>query len=325
MQGDTLRQPLLAGSSAWSSGRFTPLLLEHNEYYFQRHDAVAILPLHLAVSTSPHATATPVCKDATGDQGENASDACASPVEGSGGGAAVTRRQQCTGVLHVCSRSIFFEPTDVTWPVIRVPLSQVERFTRWEPDADECSMLRECNVAIDSIRHASAASLHTRPHSPSSPSTSSAPSAPNVSPKSCASSPSHSSPKSASGKTSWLSAWKTQLLGASRGSAKASGCKGGGHSNTQDARNSSAAFWDLCRIDALHVATQLARQEFKRAETQARPTLMPLLEHVSHVSSTLNMYTAPLTLSGAADAAAAAALRHQAAGRLLPRPLNPFT
>lgn len=39
---DTLSRPTLP-ATPWSSGRFTQLLLDHNEYYFGRYQALPLL------------------------------------------------------------------------------------------------------------------------------------------------------------------------------------------------------------------------------------------------------------------------------------------
>lgn len=221
MQGDTLRQSLLAGSSAWSSGRFTPLLLNHNEYYFRRHDAVALLVL---------------------------------PVGGDGAGAdvgAVRRaaRERRTGVLHLCSQSVIFEPTDLQVPVIRIPLAKVERFTPWEPDAGERASLEECGVAV-------ADDLGASPASP----------APNRSARArpTSDSGSHSSPKSRAG---WFSGFTNQLLGTARSSPKSI--------VAPPSKTGTRPCWELCQIEAERLVTML--EDNKCTPFQTVAPLQPLL------------------------------------------------
>ena len=211
MQGDTLRQSLLAGSSAWSSGRFTPLLLNHNEYYFRRHDAVALLAL---------------------------------PVGGDG-----AARERRTGVLHLCSQSVIFEPTDLQVPVIRIPLAKVERFTPWEPDAEERASLEECGVAV-------ADDLGASPASP----------APDRSARAhpTLDSGSQSSPKSRAG---WFSGFKNKLLGTTRSSPKSI--------VAPPSKTGTRPFWELCQIEAERLVTML--EDNKCAPFQTVAPLQPLL------------------------------------------------
>jgi hypothetical protein len=210
MQGDTLRQPLLAGSSAWSSGRFTPLLLSHNEYYFRRHDAVALLAL-----------------PGGGGGGGGGERAAGSEEDGAAPRAA---RQRHTGVLHLCSQSVFFEPTDVQVPVIRIPLAKVERFTPWDPDAGQRATLEECGVAIadepgaSPVSPAPSHSARARPASGSG---------------------SQSSPKS---RASWFSGLTKQLLGTTRSSPQ---------SSADTSRQPASPRWELCQIEAEHLVTML--------------------------------------------------------------------
>ena len=221
MQGDTLRQSLLAGSSAWSSGRFTPLLLNHNEYYFRRHDAVALLAL-------------PVGGDGAGGD------------VGAARRAALERR---TGVLHLCSQSVIFEPTDLQVPVIRIPLAKVERFTPWEPDAGERASLEECGVAV-------ADDLGASPASP----------APNRSARArpTSDSGSHSSPKSRAG---WISGFTNQLLGTARSSPKSI--------VAPPSKTGTRPCWELCQIEAERLVTML--EDNKCTPFQTVAPLQPLL------------------------------------------------
>ena len=221
MQGDTLRQSLLAGSSAWSSGRFTPLLLNHNEYYFRRHNAVALLSL---------------------------------PVGGDGAGADVgaarqAARERRTGVLHLCSQSVIFEPTDLQVPVIRTPLAKVERFTPWEPDLGERASLEECGVAV-------ADDLGASPASP----------APNRSARArpTSDSGSHSSPKSRAG---WFSGFTNQLLGTARSSPKSI--------VAPPSKTGTRPCWELCQIEAERLVTML--EDNKCTPFQTVAPLQPLL------------------------------------------------
>ncbi len=226
MQGDTLRQPLLAGSSAWSSGRFTPLLLSHNEYYFRRHDAVALLAL-------------------PGGDGV----AC-SEEDGIGLRAA---RQRRTGVLHLCSQSVFFEPTDVQVPVIRIPLAKVERFTPWDPNAGQRATLEECGVVF-------ADEPGTSPVSPASPALSTSA---RMRPASGSGSGSQSSPKS---RASWFSGLTKQLLGTTRSSPQSSGAA---------SRQQASLRWELFQIEAEHLVTMLEGNKCTPYMTVAQP--QPLL------------------------------------------------
>lgn len=218
MQGDTLRQSLLTGSSAWSSGRFTPLLLNHNEYYFRRHNAVALLSL---------------------------------PVGGDGAGADVVAARQAarerrTGVLHLCSQSVIFEPTDLQVPVIRIPLAKVERFTPWEPDLGERASLEECGVAVaDDL--------------PASP-------APNRSARArqTSDSGSQSSPKSRAG---WFSGFTNQLLGTARSSPKSF--------VAAPRKTGTRPCWELCQIEAERLVTML--EDNKCTPFQTVAPLQPLL------------------------------------------------
>jgi hypothetical protein len=222
MQGDTLRQSLLAGSSAWSSGRFTPLLLNHNEYYFRRHDAVALLVL---------------------------------PVGGDGAGAdvgAVRRaaRERRTGVLHLCSQSVIFEPTDLQVPVIRIPLAKVERFTPWEPDAGERASLEECGVAV------AGDDLGASPASPAPKRSARA--------RPTSDSGSQSSPKSRAG---WFSGFTNQLLGNTRSSPKSI--------VAAPSKTGTRPCWELCQIEAERLVTML--EDNKCTPFQTVAPLQPLL------------------------------------------------
>ena len=244
MQGDTLRRPELAGSSAWSSGRFTTLLLQHNEYYFQRHDAVALLPLPLTAigpgpGQQPPTNEAPPAKDAA--------ECLTEPP---------TQQQPCTGVLHVCSKSIFFEPSDIEVPVICVPLAKIERFTRWDPDAQEREVLRSYHVVLesDARHHSFGPSTLTGSHS-----------------RSTASPP--GSQASSKAKGGWFSGLTSQLLATARSSHRRA------HASVHRA---SRMQWELCQIAAEHVVTLLARDECTLHEACAtrHPMLIALQQEV---------------------------------------------
>lgn len=74
--------------------RFTPLLLDHSEYYFRRLEAVAVLTLPI------------FSKDASQPHVEE------SGVESAGSGLGGTgREKRCVkGTLHVCGNGVLFEP-----------------------------------------------------------------------------------------------------------------------------------------------------------------------------------------------------------------------
>lgn len=223
MQGDRLREPMLAGCSGWSSGRFSPLLLQHNEYYFCRQDAVCLQPSSLSGDAEPashvgEAGATPTASDQV----------------------APTRSpkhvRRCTGVLHVCSKSLFFEPSDAELAVVRLPLADVHRFTPWEPDDAERADLQECGVEVGndakkSAAHRSPAHIHDAPASVS--------------------------PISSKSTGSWFSGWKTKLLGTAQSHR---------HSSARQAAQSSVR-WKLFQIDAERVLTALKGNKCDRPKS----------------------------------------------------------
>ena len=75
-------------------GRFTPLLLDHSEYYFRRLEAIAVLTLPIDSGAGTAAAAR-------GTQDER--------LEREENGKAVERRS-VKGILHVCGHSVVFEP-----------------------------------------------------------------------------------------------------------------------------------------------------------------------------------------------------------------------
>ena len=158
---DTLSRPVLP-NTPWSSGRFSQLLLDHDEYYFGRYQAVALLQLPLGVeengngggaaevdagsnAPSVHTHAPPSPPD-TWDETNAGGTTPTAEVEGSGG----ERRRCFKGVLHVCAHGVLFEPRDKTLPVMRLWYKRMTRFTPWEPTAEEGALLEECGAA----RHA---------------------------------------------------------------------------------------------------------------------------------------------------------------------------
>ena len=212
-----LRAPPMTGRSAWSSGRFTVLQLQHNEYYFRRHDAVALLPPALAGTERV-------------------------PV-------AVPDLRPSTGVLHVCSKSVFFEPSDVTAPIVRLPLAQVDRFTPWEPDAVCCQALRDYGVVVGSgVR--SQAEKGVREHR----------GAAGEVPRTGSHAPTHGA---GGGGGRWFAGWREQLLPwVGSGSRRASASD---HSDAGAAACSvPVVHWALCRMDAQEVGTLLARNQCAR-------------------------------------------------------------
>jgi hypothetical protein len=221
MQGDGLREPILSGSSAWASGRFSSLLLQHNEYYFSRQDAVAMLPLPLSPEL-PREAAPRAEEGAAPPDGQH--------------DAPPPHARRCTGVLHVSSKSIFFEPSEAGLAVVSIPLAKVERFTPWEPDADERTALEDCGVEVgsDAAAQRNPANDHRGP-APGSPTPS----------------------RSAGG---WFSGLKTQLLGTTRSSKSTAG---------PDPARRTRVRWDLCQIEAEQIATQLKHGKCYRPETAA--------------------------------------------------------
>jgi hypothetical protein len=82
------------------NGRFTPLLLDHSEYYFRRLEAIAVLTLPI---DSGAGTAAASAAAARGNQDQDEG------FERGQNGKAVERRS-VKGILHVCGHSVVFEP-----------------------------------------------------------------------------------------------------------------------------------------------------------------------------------------------------------------------
>jgi hypothetical protein len=91
--------------------RFSLLYLDHDEYYFRWHDAVALYDVPIPEKSSKSL----VCSQ---------------------------------GILHVCGNGLFFEPQDQLLPMIRIPMKFLKRFTPWIPDVTEWNRLEKIGVKI---------------------------------------------------------------------------------------------------------------------------------------------------------------------------------
>eukprot|EP00961_Rhodomonas_salina_P113424 1525939-Rhodomonas_salina.2 len=123
-------QSAIPPASPWSSDRFSYLLLDHDEYYFRRFEAVAIMPEAL----EPVSHKTPNPEAAAQDAPHNhRSDPDAPPAQ----------RKCARGILHICGSGILFEPQELDLPVLRIPFRKVTRFTTWNTTEEEEKVLEE--------------------------------------------------------------------------------------------------------------------------------------------------------------------------------------
>ena len=102
--------------------------MEHEEYYFRWHEAVALFDIR--GETTPKGESV-----GGGDQEPDVGAPCC--------------LISANGILHICGNGIFFEPHDVTLPILRACFKYIGRLTPWQANGAERDRLRSFGVSLE--------------------------------------------------------------------------------------------------------------------------------------------------------------------------------